>query len=457
MRTKRLVTFAVLAVAAGSAVRARPGAAAAPAPQSQQQSEVILSISGEPGARPRYAVPDFMTRATDAETQAAAKLMGTVLWDDLAFEREFYMVPRDTYRTIPAARSFAEVPFDRWRELGVDGLVTGTVERTGPGTFRVEVRLFDVRTRRAVMDKEYTGSTTNPRLYAHTASDDIHLQQRALRGAARSKLTFSSDRDGVRVANAVAPRDVKEIYISDYDGANQRRVTVTRKLNIFPRWAPDARAIAYTSYRTDFPDIYVSLIYQGTLENPTGGRGQNWLPAWSPDGTRLCFTSTRDGNSELYVMNRDGSNVVRLTSNPAIDTSPTWSPSGTQIAFTSDRSGSPQIYIIDADGLNLNKITSESWCDRPTWSPAPFNEIAYASRTGPGYDIRIYDLATQERRQLTSGEGSNESPAYAPNGRHVAFMSTRTGKKQIFVMGRDGQGLRQITTVGNNYTPDWSK
>jgi TolB protein len=457
MRHPRL-TFAVLLVsAAGLAAGAWSRTAPPPPPQAPQQSEVLLSISGEPGARPRYAVPDFIARAADAETQAAAKLMGSVLWDDLAFEREFYMVPRDTYRTIPAARSFADLPFDRWRELGVDGLVMGTVERTAPGTWRVEVRLLDVRSRRSVMAKEYTGATANPRLYSHTAADDIHQQQRALRGAARTKLAFASDRDGERVANAVSPRDVKEIYISDYDGANQRRVTVTRKLNLMPRWSPDARAIAYTSYRRDFPDIYVSLLYQGTLENPTGGRGQNWLPAWSPDGTRLCFTSTRDGNSELYVMNRDGSNLTRLTNHPAIDTTPTWSPGGTQIAFVSDRNGSPQIYIIDADGLNLRKLTSESWCDRPTWSPAPFNEIAYASRTGPGYDIRIYDLATQERRQLTSGEGSNESPSYAPNGRHLAFMSTRTGKKQIFVMGRDGQDVRQITTVGNNYTPDWSR
>jgi len=36
-------------------------------------------------------------------------------------------------------------------------------------------------------------------------------------------------------------------------------------------------------------------------------------------------------------------------------------------------------------------------------------------------------------------------------------MSTRTGRKQIFVMGRDGLGLKQVTTVGNNYFPDWSK
>ena len=423
----------------------------------QQQPEVSLTISGEPGARPRYAVPDFVVRTTDADSAAAARVMGAVLWDDLAFEREFYMVPRDTYRSIPAARSVQDVPFDRWREIGADALVVGSVEMTGATTFRVEVRLFDVKSRRSVMAREYTGSLSNPRLYAHAAADDIHQQQRALRGVARTRLAFSSDRDGERVTGTVQQRDVKEIYIADYDGAYQRRVTVTHKLNIMPSWSPDGRAIAYTSYRRDFQDIYISLIYQGTLENPTGGTTQNWLPVWSPDGTRLCFTSNRDGNAELYIMNRDGSNVTRLTNNPAIDTTPTWSPSGTQIAFTSNRGGTPQIYIVDVDGLNLIKITSEAYCDRPTWSPAPFNEIAYTSRTGPGYDVKILDLASGERRQLTFGEGSNESPSYAPNGRHLAFMSTRTGKRQIFVVGRDGQGLKQITTVGNNYTPDWSK
>lgn len=423
---------------------------------SEQQSEIILSISGESGARTRYAVPDFVARTSEPETLAAAREIGAALWNDLAFEREFYMIPRDTYKSVPAARSASDVPFDRWRELGADGLVIGTVERTGT-TYRVEVRLYDAKSRRSVMAREYTGSTSNPRLYAHTAADEIHQQQRALRGVARTKLTFSSDRDGERVTGTIQNRDVKEIYISDYDGANQRRVTVTRKLNLAPRWAPDGRGIAYTSYRQDFPDVYISLIYQGALEHPTGGTAQNWLAAWSPDGTRLCFVSNRDGNPELYVMNRDGSGIRRLTSNPAIESTPTWSPSGTQIAFVSNRSGSPQIYIVDADGLNLRKLTSESYCDSPTWSPAPFNEIAYASRTGPGYDIKTYDLASGERRQLTWGEGSNESPGYAPNGRHLVFSSTRAGKRQIFTMGRDGKDVRQITRAGNNSTPDWSR
>ena len=456
MPHKSLFLTLVLGLASLGATTQTPPPAGQQQP-AQQQSEIELSISGEPGAPPKYAVPDFIALSADPETAAAAKIIASVLWEDLGFEREFYLIPRDTYATIPAARSLSDVPFDRWRELGADGLVIGTVQKTANG-IRLEVRLFNVRSRQSVFDREYSGPATNPRFFAHTVSDEVHQQQRALRGVARTKLTFSSDRDGERVQGTVERRDVKEVYIADYDGANQRRVTVNRALNIMPTWSPDARSIAYTSYRRGYPDIYISLIYQGTLQTPMAVSGtQNWLPAWSPDGTRIAFTSSRDGNPELYVANRDGSNIRRITNNPAIDTTPTWSPTGAQIAFTTDRTGSPQIYVMGADGLNLRRVTSESFCDRATWSPAPFNELAFVCRTGPGYDIKIYDFASGETRQITFGEGSNESPSYSPNGRHLAFTSTRVGKTQVFTIGRDGKGLRQVTKAGNNYTPDWSK
>jgi Tol biopolymer transport system component len=46
---------------------------------------------------------------------------------------------------------------------------------------------------------------------------------------------------------------------------------------------------------------------------------------------------------------------------------------------------------------------------------------------------------------------------FAPNGRHLAFTSTRNGKTQIFTIARDGRDLRQITNVGNNRFPNWSQ
>ena len=193
-----------------------------------------------------------------------------------------------------------------------------------------------------------------------------------------------SDRNGVAVAGTVENRQVKEIYIADYDGANQRRVTVSRQLNLNPSWSPDARALAYTTYRPN-PDMFVSLIYQGVLQNPTKGVGTNYLPVFSPDGKQIAFMSGRDGNPEIYAMNVDGSNVRRLTNHPLSDSTPTWSPSGSQIAFTSDRSGKAQIYVMSsADGSGVRRLTvNESEADRPTWSPPPFNEIAFAASTGP--------------------------------------------------------------------------
>jgi TolB protein len=422
----------------------------------QQPTEVIATIASGDGTAPRVAVPDFIALSRDAETAAIAKTIGQVLWDDLNFEREYALIPRDTYATIPAATSFSDVAFDRWRELNADGVIIGTVQKTAT-TVHVEVRFFNMKNRQTAFGKEYNGSAANPRLYAHTIADEIHKQQRSLRGVALTRLTFDSDRDGERMGGTVEKRSVKEIYIADYDGENQRRVTTGRSLNITPAWSPDGRSIAYTSYRHGPPNIFISHIYQGTLDEFPKSAESTFQPSWSPDGTRIAFWSTRDGNAELYVANRDGTNARRLTNHPGIDESPTWNPSGTQIAFVSDRTGSPQIYIIGVDGLGLQKITSESYCDRPTWSPAPFNEIAFTSRTGPGNDIKVKDLASGQVRQLTFGEGTNESPTFSPNGRHLAFMSTRSGKSQIFTITRDGKDVKQITRSGSNQQPDWSK
>jgi TolB protein len=433
---------------------------ATPPPQQPQVVDVV--IRGTTGGKPKLAVPDFIALSPDSETKAIAATIGSVLWDDFEFEEEFYMVPRDTYATIPPAASIDTVPFDRWKELGAEGVVIGAVRKTANGV-AVQVRLFNLSNQQAAFSKEYSGSAANPRLYAHTIADEIHKQQRSLDGVARTKLTFSSDRDGERLRGTIEVRGIKEIYMADYDGANARRLTVNRSLNITPVWSPDGKAIAYTSYRrNNAPDVFVSYIYEGRPpETPAHGtdRVHNFLPAWSPDGTRIAFMTNRDGNPEIYVMNRDGSNLVRLTRHPGIDSTPTWSPAGNQVAFTSDRSGSPQIYIADADGLGQPRriTTQDSYADRATWAPAPHNEIAYASRTGPGYDIKIYDVATGELRQITHGEGTNESPAFSPTGRHLAFTSSRTGKQQIFTVGRDGNGLRQVTKEGNNATPNWSR
>jgi TolB protein len=436
-------------------------AAQQPDPASQQPSEVKLVIGGDGGRPPRYAVPDLV--ALNAAAGADAKTIGEVLRDDFAFEREFYLIERDIVSTIPAARTAEQVAFDSWREVGADAVVFATATKTG-NTLTVQVRLFDVRGRRSVFAKEYSDPRgSNARLIAHTIADEIHQQQRSLMGVARTKLTFVSDRVRERLTTTVQDRSAKEVYMADYDGANERRITSNRQLNGWPTWSPDASTVLYTGYRFvagvgDIPDIFASHLYQGRLVNLTNGRGNSYVARYSPDGRQIAFWSNRDGNPEIYVMNADGTNVRRITNHPANDSTPTWSPSGAQIAFTSDRAGGarPQIYMMNADGTGVQRLTNdESWADRPSWSPTT-NEIAFTASNGPGYDIKILNLSTRQTRQITHGEGSNESPAFSPSGRHIAFMSTRAGRFQIFTVGIDGNGVRQVTRDGNNQFPAWS-
>lgn len=460
MHVKSLSAGAAALVAAGGFVALAGQQQTPPPTPPQQQSQIETTISGRPGQPPRLAVPSFIAISGDAETRAAAQTIAEVLHADLDFEREFALVARGAVGGIPVSINAAENQWGRWKETGADALVVGTVEKTGSGA-RVRVFLFRVDGGVQVFAREYNGSIANPRHFAHTIADEVHLAQRGLQGVARTKLTFSSNRDGERTAVTFAQRNAQEIYISDYDGANQRRVTTSRNLNITPSWSPDAQAIAYTSYVSGFPDINISWIYKGLLTRPARGNeaDHNFLPVFSPDGSRIAFSSNRDGNNEIYVMNVDGSGVRRLTNHRAIDTTPTWSPSGTHVAFVSERSGSPNIWRVDALGLEQPaKLTNESHVDRPTWSPPPLNEIAYTSRTGgAGFDIKVLDVATGTVRAITTGEGSNESPAFSPTGRHIAFTTTRWGRTQIAVVGRDGRGVKQITRSGENKFPNWSR
>ena len=86
--------------------------------------------------------------------------------------------------------------------------------------------------------------------------------------------------------------------------------------------------------------------------------------------------------------------------------------------------------------------------------------IAFAWTQGyePGnLNIFIIDVADGSYVQLTHGEGKNENPTWAPDGVHLAFSSTRSGREQIWSMRADGSDLKQLTTEGANSNPAWGK
>jgi TolB protein len=418
-------------------------------------------ITARLGGPPRLAIPESAASSTDVALNEAARTVVDVLRGDLSFERQFVVlpVPFDSLAAPAASVASTSAASSAWRALGADGLLTTELKRTSGAKTAITIvaRLYDVASGRVAIERTFDVEPAAARAAAHEFADDVSWTQLGMRGISRSRIAFVSDRNGAYRSPTGETRRVKEIFATDYDGGNQAAVTSDGDLALTPNWSPDGLAVAYTSYRRGFQDLFIARLDDHRLLSPTGGYSKNWLPAWAPDGTRLAFTSSREGSESIFVMNVDGSNVHRLGNHWGIDTSPAWSPDGRQLAFTSNRSGSPQIWLMDADGSNPRQLTKEKYCDRPTWAPSPFNEVAYVSRTSTGFDIKVIDVVTGRSRQLTFGNGFNESPAWSPNGRHLAFSSTRSGGEQIWTMTRTGDDLRAVTHIGNNSMPAWSR
>lgn len=434
-----------------------------------QQTSTNISVSlTNAGKPPRLAIPAATGAGADGELATAAGTVIATLWADLNFEEEFDLVSREAAAKVPAADTIDALSYDRWVELGADFVVFARVQRTG-ATFAVDLQLVAVRAAEA----KKIGFAANyaacmietPRVCAHVIADDLHKRIRHLDGLAQTRLAFTSDRDAERMTARFpgSASQGKEIYLSDYDGENQRRVTANQSLNLAPSWAPDGRTLAYVSWFSQHPDIYVRDILEArTPTRPAAGTDQmeNTVPAFSPDGLKIAFASTRNGNWDIWVVNRDGSGLRNLTNNSitsVINFCPTWSPTGAQIAFTSNRGGSNQIYVMSAEGTGLEKLTSDPGVDRPTWSPAPYNDIAYTSGVQSGHDINLFDVGTRQVRVLTSGLGDNGSATFAPNGRHIAFVTSRWGKDQIAIIDRKGNIQLRVTALGANTYPTWSR
>jgi TolB protein len=69
--------------------------------------------------------------------------------------------------------------------------------------------------------------------------------------------------------------------------------------------------------------------------------------------------------------------------------------------------------------------------------------------------VFLMDAGTHETIQLTHSEGRNENPVWAPDGKHLAFMSNRSGTLQIYTMLADGTQVQQLTSKGVNKSPVW--
>jgi TolB protein len=446
-RSVARIPFRLLALVA--ALLALPLAAQQEPPRGgTEQDEVTIVL--EEGQRPllRLAFPQ-MERAgsfSGAGSRAADELEETVR-NDLEASRIFEIQGPWAFTVLELTGDRAR-DLEQYRSLGNEVLIEAQMIDEG-GKLTFEGRVFDLPSQQLVLGKRYRGDHEVARRIGHTFADEVILYFTGQRGLGLTTLAFHSDRTGD-----------KEIYLMDWDGANERRITAHRTVSLFPTWNANDSGVAYVSYLDGAPGIYLADIASGRKRPLVTGTAFSTSPTFAPDGRRMAYASSLEGNTEIFVAGADGSNPRRLTFTNAIDTNPAWSPNGNEIAFTSSRSGRPEIWVIDPEGANTQRLsTSGEYNDGAAWSPDG-TRIAYATRRGGTFQIAVTDRVTLETTVLTSGGGNKESPTFSPDGKKIAYTHSLGGRSgtrtQVWVMDADGRNPTQLTAEGNNFSPSWS-
>ena len=402
------------------------------------------------------AVPDFKPSSSDPQNDALLKAFNDTLWNDLDNSGVVELVSKSFY-PLQVPGQPPEVTFGVWNSPPPNAamLAFGNLG-VAAGKLTVQGWLYDVKNTASpeVLGKQYTDVATSDaaRLIAHKFADEIIFRLGGgIPGITESKIYFVSDRSGN-----------KEIWVMDYDGSNQRQLTHLGSVSLSPRISPDGTRLAFSSLTKAGWDILMfSLDLNRLVSFPRFG-GTNLSPAWSPDGARLALSSSRGGNSQIYLCDVSGANLHRITSNKGPDVGPVWNrKTGAQIAFVSGDTGLPQVYTIEADGTNQQRMTDQGYAVSPSWSPnGQFLTLAWIRKYGPGEpgssDIYLMDIASKQWVQLTHDGGHNDYPSWAPDGRHIVFQSSRSGKEEIWMMLADGTKLHQLTFTGRNTQPNWS-
>ncbi len=414
-------------------------------PPPQQDREVTLELDrGGQRAPMKLAFPPFRgIEGLSGEAAQAMRQMEQTVRQDLVNSGYFEILGPDRLGRINWTGNL-QSDVEQFRAAGAETLLLGDA-RPEPGRIVFEGRLFDIASAQPILAKRYRGSFAVSRRIAHTFADEVIRYLVGKPGISQSSIAFTSDRSGH-----------KEIWVMDYDGQNQRRITGHRSTSMSPAWSPNGDALAYTSFFNGPPGIYVADMASNRKRPIVTSGSMNTTPTFSPDGGRVAYASSVNGNVEIFTISRSGGAARRLTHSNAIDTNPAWSPRGGEIAFTSSRGGNPHIYLMDAEGANQRRLTFEGdYNDGVSWSPEG-DLIVYSSRRGGRFQIAVTNVVTLATRVLTSG-GENEAPTFSPDGRKIAFSSKRGGRKQINVMDIDGRNVRQVTQEGNNDMPDWSR
>ncbi|MGP1630224.1 MAG: Tol-Pal system beta propeller repeat protein TolB [Giesbergeria sp.] len=331
-----------------------------------------------------------------------------------------------------------------WRQKGADSLASGSITRLADGRYDVRFRLWDVVRGQDLGGQSYVVVQADLRLVAHRIADFIYEKLTGERGVFSTRLAYVT-KAGTRYT----------LWVADSDGENAQAALASPEPIISPAWSPNGGQIAYVSFESRKPVVYVHDVASGRRRLIANFRGSNSAPAWAPDGQSLAVTLSRDGNSQLYSISANGGEPKRLMQSAGIDTEPVYSPDGRSIYFVSDRGGAPQIYRVPASGGGAERVTFDgSYNISPSISPDG-RWLAYISRVSGAFKLHVMELANGAVRSITD-TSADESPSFAPNSRLIVYATQQQGREALMTTTLDGKiKARLAGQNGDLREPDW--
>ncbi len=350
--------------------------------------------------------------------------------------------------------------FSSWKQIGAEFMIRSGF-KINNNQFQYEAYLYHVPQRKLVMGKSYTGSVNDLRTIAHKFCNDIMKSLTGKNGFFMTKFVVSRS----------TTKAEKEIFVMDWDGANQRQISSHRTISQSPAWSPNGRYLTYTSFlfhkklKTRNADLFLYDFQTKKRWLLSYKKGINSGAAFPPSSDEVYLRISNKGASDIYKTDLKGKNRTRITNGPrgAMNVEPAISPDGQTIAFSSDRSGKPMIYTMNRSGGNVKRLTFAGvYNSSPAWSPDG-ERIAFAGFDKGHFDIFTIDKNGKNIKRLTSAKkrngkwANNEYPSFSPDGRFILFASDRSGRYQLYIVSIDGKYEHRLTFDNKDYyKPQWS-
>lgn len=423
-RRRRLLGATVAAGALGTLLAAQSTAV---------QAQLKIEITGVGASQLPVAVAPFAG-------ESGAVSVSEVIRADLARTGVFKVIDPGN----PNLNELSGIGYGEWKGRGVDALAVGSTQKLADGRYDVRFRLHDIAKQTPIAGFSTLAGAQGLRQAGHRIADEIY-----------EKLTGDKGVFATRIAYVVRAGGQYMLQIADSDGQSPQTALASKEPLISPSWAPDGNRLAYVSFESRKPVIYVHNLATGARQAVANFKGSNSAPAWSPDGRRLAVVLTRDGNSQIYAVSADGGWQARLTNSASIDTEPTFSPDGATIYFTSDRGGSPQIYRMPATGGEPARVTfGVPYAISPKISPDG-KLLTYIARREGRFQVMVRDLATGQEMAVTDSS-RDESPSFAPNGKMILYATDAGGRGVLAAVSIDGRIKYRLTgAAGDVREPAW--